>query len=260
MDLGIAGETALVLGGTGGLGLGCARALADAGAQVVLAGRDPDRGRAAVASLPGGCAAYVQGDVSEPEARARVLDEAARRHGPVSILVTNAGGPPPGRFQEVPADAWPRAFEANVLGALDAVRQVLPGMVTRRFGRIVNITSFVVKEPYPNMALSNTVRVALTGAMASLAREVIEHGVTVNNILPGLMDTGALDRVVADRARRSGAMPDAVRAEMAASIPARRLGTAEEFGPLCAFLCSRAAGYITGQNICVDGGLVRSLI
>ena len=133
-------------------------------------------------------------------------------------------------------------------------------MIERRFGRIVNITSFVVKELYPNMALSNTVRVALTGAMASLARESIQHGVTVNNILPGLMDTGALQRVIADRARRQNTGSEEVKMEMAASIPAGRLGSADDFGPLCAFLCSRQAGYITGQNVCVDGGLVRSLL
>ena len=147
-----------------------------------------------------------------------------------------------------------------MLSAIETARHLLPGMIARRFGRIVNMTSFVVKELYPNMALSNTVRVALTGAMASLAREVMAHGVTVNNILPGLMDTGALKRVIADRAERRGLAKAAIAAEMAASIPAGRLGAAEDFGPLCAFLCSRQAGYITGQNICVDGGLVRSLI
>jgi len=151
-------------------------------------------------------------------------------------------------------------FEQNVFAGIDTVRFFLPGMVEQRFGRVVNITSFVVKELYPNMALSNTVRIALTGAMASLAREVMEHGVTVNNILPGLMDTRALQRVIIDRACRQGGSEAEVRAQMAQSIPAKRLGTAEDFGPLCAFLCSRHAGYITGQNICLDGGLVRALI
>jgi 3-oxoacyl-[acyl-carrier protein] reductase len=129
-----------------------------------------------------------------------------------------------------------------------------------RFGRIVNITSFVVKEPYPNMALANSIRVGLTGAMSTLAREVAGHGITVNNILPGLMDTGALQRVIDARVKKQGSTEQKVRADMAASIPTGRLGLAEDFGPLCAFLCSRRANYITAQNIAVDGGLVRGLI
>lgn len=258
IDPGIEGEVALVLGGTAGLGFACAKSLAAMGARVLVNGRDEDRGRSAAGRL-GPATSYLPGDVSRPEDRKRVLSE-AQRAGPVSIVVTNAGGPPPGPFLEAPPEAWTRAFEANVLAAVDVARAVLPSMIERRFGRIVNITSFVVKELYPNMALSNTVRVALTGAMASLAREVVEHGVTVNNMLPGLMDTGALERVIADRARRQNVSTEEVRAQMAASIPAGRLGTADDFGPLCAFLCSRQAAYITGQNICVDGGLVRSLI
>jgi 3-oxoacyl-[acyl-carrier protein] reductase len=258
VDYGIKGEVALVLGGTGGLGFACAQALTAAGAQLLINGRDADRGREAVQAL-GSNATYLPGDVSQAADRTSVFDEVQRRGG-VSILVTNAGGPPPARFLEAQPEAWTRAFETNVLAAVEAARAVLPRMIERRFGRIVNITSFVVKELYPNMALSNTVRVALTGAMASLAREAIQHGVTVNNILPGLMDTGALQRVIADRARRQNTGSEEVKMEMAASIPAGRLGSADDFGPLCAFLCSRQAGYITGQNVCVDGGLVRSLL
>lgn len=258
IDYGIEGELALVLGGTRGLGLACAAALADAGVRVIVNGRDPRAGEAVAAKLGGG-AKYVQADIAVAADRKKLFDAAAAV-GSVSILVTNAGGPPPGQFLETAPDAWRAAFETSVFAALETVRFFLPGMMERRFGRVVNITSFVVKELYPNMALSNTVRIALTGATASLAREVIEHGVTVNNILPGLMDTGALQRVIADRARRQH-MPEAdVKAQMAQSIPAKRLGRAEDFGPLCAFLCSRHASYITGQNICVDGGLVRALI
>jgi 3-oxoacyl-[acyl-carrier protein] reductase len=188
------------------------------------------------------------------------LCKAAAAVGPVSILVTNAGGPPPGQFIETTPEAWHAAFETNVFAAVETIRFFLPGMIERRFGRIINITSFVVKELYPNMAISNTMRIALTGAAATLAREVIEHGVTVNNILPGLMDTGALQRVFKDRSRRQGISEDEVKKQMAASVPAKRLGTADDFGPVCAFLCSRLTGYLTGQNICVDGGLVKSLI
>jgi 3-oxoacyl-[acyl-carrier protein] reductase len=253
IDYGIAGEAALVLGGTRGLGLACAESLVAAGVHVAIAGRDEAVGRDAAARIG---ATFLHGDVAEAAELQAILERA----GPVAILVTNAGGPPPGRFLELEPERWEAAFRASVMSALAATRHVLPAMTGRGFGRIVNITSFVVKEPYPNMTLSNTVRVALTGAMASLSREVVANGVTINNILPGLMDTGALHRVIKDRARRERSSEDEVKRAMAASVPAGRLGRAEDFGPLCAFLCSRHAGYITGQNICVDGGLVRSLI
>jgi 3-oxoacyl-[acyl-carrier protein] reductase len=258
VDYGIKGELALVLGGTRGLGLSCAEALAAAGVRVIVNGRDKTVGEA-VASRLGNGAVFLQGDISKAEER-QALCKAAAAIGPVSILVTNAGGPPPGQFIETTSEAWHAAFETNVFAAVETIRFFLPAMIERRFGRIVNITSFVVKELYPNMAISNTMRIALTGAAATLAREVIEHGVTVNNILPGLMDTGALQRVFKDRSRRQGISEDEVKKQMAASVPAKRLGTADDFGPVCAFLCSRLTGYITGQNICVDGGLVKSLI
>jgi len=133
-------------------------------------------------------------------------------------------------------------------------------MLAGGFGRIVNITSFAAKEPYPNMALANAMRAALHGAMSTLAREVVGRGVTVNNLLPGLMDTGALERVIRARMAKDGTSEQEVRASMARSVPAQRLGLAEDFGPACAFLCSRHAGYITAQNLAVDGGLIRALM
>ena len=258
VDYGIKGELALVLGGTRGLGLSCAEALAGSGVRVIVNGRDKAVGESVAVRLGNG-AAFVQGDISRAEER-QALFKAASAIGKVSILVTNAGGPPPGQFLEATPEAWRSAFETNVFAAVETTRHFLPGMIERRFGRVINITSFVVKELYPNMAISNTVRIALTGAAATLAREVIEHGVTVNNILPGLMDTGALQRVFKDRSRRQGISEEEVKKAMAASVPAKRLGTADDFGPVCAFLCSRQASYITGQNITVDGGLVKSLI
>jgi len=255
MDLGIAGETALVLGGTRGLALGCARALAEAGVKLLLNGRDPAVGQQAATELGG---TFVPGDVADPVERAGVI-EAALKH-PVSILVTNAGGPPPGLFTDHPPETWRKAVELSLLSAIEVTQRLVPGMVARGFGRIVNITSFVVKEPYPNMAISNSLRVGLVGAMATLAREVAARGVTVNNLLPGLMDTGALQRVIDARARRENRGETEVRQLMAQSVPTGRLGTAADFGPICAFLCSRHAGYITGQNIAVDGGLVHGLL
>ncbi|VTU12871.1 Bacilysin biosynthesis oxidoreductase YwfH [Variovorax sp. SRS16] len=257
MDLGIAGRTALVLGGTRGLGFACARALAEAGVRVILNGRDAQQGETAAHSLPDAC--FIAGDIGDEAQRAALIG-AVSRIGEPSILVTNAGGPPAAPFEETALAAWRSSHETNVLGPLEVVRAFLPAMRAQRFGRILNITSFVVKELYPNMALSNSLRVGLTGAMGSLAREVAPHGITVNGLLPGLMDTGALQRVIADRMRRLALDEEAVREEMARSIPMQRLGTAEDFGALCAFLASVHASYITGQNICVDGGLTRNVI
>jgi 3-oxoacyl-[acyl-carrier protein] reductase len=259
MDLMIDGEAALVLGGTKGLGFACARELSAAGVRVAVNGRNVEEGERAVALLGGG-AIFVWGDLSDPDQPERLIEESQRQLGPIHILVTNAGGPPTGQFTDHTIDTWRKALEVNMLSAIQAARLLLPGMIEANFGRIVNITSFAVKEPYPNMALANGVRAGLTGAMATLAREVAGKGVTVNNILPGLMATGALDRVIRARAVRDGITEVEATARMAMSVPAGRLGAAEDFGPLCAFLCSRHANYITAQNIAVDGGLIRGLL
>lgn len=257
MDLQLHGRTALVLGGTRGLGLACAEALAAEGVRVLLNGRDAEHGRAAAERLP--CAEFVAGDVGRDDDRKMLLEAVARIASP-DIVVTNAGGPPTGLFEDTDLAMWRAAFETNVAGPLEVVRALLPSMRRRGFGRVLNITSFLAKELYPNMSLSSGVRVGLTGAMGALAREVAHQGITVNGLLPGLMDTGALQRVVRDRMRRTGASEAEVREAMASSVPARRLGTGADFGPLCAFLASPLAGYITGQNICVDGGLAKNVL
>jgi 3-oxoacyl-[acyl-carrier protein] reductase len=257
MDFGLQGRTALVLGGTRGLGHACAAALAAEGASVIINGRDEANGRAVAAQLRG--AAFVPGDIGS-EAQRSALIVAVSAIAQPDIVVTNAGGPPAGPFADTDVSMWRAAFETSIAGPLEVVRAFLPSMRARRFGRIINITSFVVKELYPNMSLSNSVRVGLTGAMGSLAREVAAEGITVNGILPGLMDTGALQRVIKDRMTRAGRSEAEVRSAMAESIPMQRLGLAEDFGPLCAFLASGHAAYITGQNICVDGGLTRTVI
>jgi 3-oxoacyl-[acyl-carrier protein] reductase len=259
VDLGIRGEVALVLGGTQGLSLACARSLVEAGVRVVVNGRDRAKGEAAAREL-GGDTRFVAGDVSEPGERARIFDGARAIARPIAILVTNAAGPPPGRFGEHDRATWLKAIETNMLAGIDMAERCLPDMVARGFGRIVNITSFAVREPYPNLVLANSVRAGLHGAMATLAREVASKGITVNNLLPGLMDTPALQRVYRAQSLRENISEDEAKRRMAASVPARRLGTAEDFGPACAFLCSRLASYITGQNITVDGGLVRALL
>lgn len=263
MDLGIASETALVLGGTQGLGRASAEALAEAGVRVVINGRDQAKAIAVADDMAkrfGAETAVAAGDLSNPEARAQIHQAAVEAAGSPSILVTNAGGPPPGEFADKDHDAWLAALELNMLSAIEMTRLALPAMIERGFGRIVNITSFAVREPYPNLVLANGVRAGLHGAMSTLAREVIDKGVTVNNVLPGLMDTPALQRVYRAQSEREGISEDDAKARMAQSIPAKRLGLAEDFGPIVAFLCSRHASYITAQNVTVDGGLVRALM
>lgn len=257
MDLGLGGRTALVLGGTRGLGLACARALAAEGARVLVNGRDRARGEAIAGGLRG--AAFVAGDIGIDAERTALIDAVMSIAAP-DIVVTNAGGPPAGPFADTDVTQWRKAFDTSIAGPLEVVRAFLPSMKARGYGRVINITSFVVKELYPNMSLSNGMRVGLTGAMGALAREVAADGITVNGILPGLMDTGALQRVIQDRMKRSGLPESEVREAMAAGIPMQRLGHADDFGPLCAFLASAQAAYITGQNICIDGGLTKSTI
>ena len=257
MDLGLTGKTALVLGGTRGLGHACAVALAAEGVRVLVNGRDRAVGEAAAASLPQ--ARFVAGDIGSDDGRTALVAAVAAIAMP-DIVVTNAGGPPAGPFAETDAAMWRKAFETSVAGPLEVARAFLPSMRARRYGRIINITSFVVKELYPNMSLSNSMRVGLTGAMGALAREVAAEGVTVNGILPGLMDTGALHPVLDHTLQRAGQTETEVRAAMAAGIPMQRLGLAGDFGPLCAFLASPFAAYITGQNICIDGGLTKNVI
>jgi 3-oxoacyl-[acyl-carrier protein] reductase len=259
MDLGIRGEIALVLGGTQGLALSAAHHLSDAGAIVILNGRDTDKGAQAVAELPNP-GHFVQGDITIAADRAAIIAKTAALAGAPSILVTNSGGPPPGQFMDHDDATWEAALRNNMLGHIDMTRRVVPAMIAAGWGRIVNVTSFAVREPYPNLVLANAVRAGLHGAMATLAREVADKGVTVNNALPGLMDTPALQRVYNAQSRRENISVGEARDRMAESVPAKRLGTAEDFGPAVAFLCSRHAGYITGQNLTVDGGLVRALL
>ena len=259
MDLGIQGKVALVLGGTQGLALSAVTHLSEAGVTVVLNGRDAEKGSKAAANLPKK-AHFVQGDVSDANDRVNIIDQTTSLSGVPDILITNAGGPPPGQFMDHDNATWETALQTNLLAHIDMARRCLPAMIEKRWGRIVNITSFAVREPYPNLVLANSVRAGLHGAMATLAREVADKGITVNNALPGLMDTPALQRVYNAQSRRENISVDDARARMAESIPAKRLGTAEDFGPAVAFLCSQHAGYITGQNLTVDGGLVRALL
>jgi 3-oxoacyl-[acyl-carrier protein] reductase len=256
MDLGIGGKWALVCGASKGLGHGCAQALAREGVNVVLVARRAEvleQAAAALRAETGVQVLAVATDVTTPEGRAQAL--AARPE--LDIVVTNAGGPPMGNFRDWDREAWIRAVDANMLTPIELIKATIDGMIGRGFGRIVNITSSAVKAPIDILGLSNGARSGLTGFIAGLARnpEVAGKGVTINNLLPGKFDTDRLASIMENVASKTGQTLAQARAGQAAPIPAGRLGDPAEFGAMCAFLCSRQAGYITGQNVLLDGGL-----
>ncbi len=257
MDLGIAGKWALVCGASRGLGLGCAQALVRDGVHVVVVARGAEALDAAAAGLraqaPAGTQVVpVAADITTPEGRAQVF--AQRRD--FDIVVTNAGGPPPGDFRDWDRDAWIRAVDANMLTPIELIKATVDGMVARGFGRIVNITSSAVKSPIDILGLSNGARSGLTGFVAGLARnpKLAAANVTINNLLPGAFDTDRLRLTMEGSSKKTGQPIEAVAEARRKGIPAQRFGTPEEFGATCAFLCSRQAGYITGQNVLIDGG------
>jgi 3-oxoacyl-[acyl-carrier protein] reductase len=244
MDLGIRGKRALVTAASKGLGRGCAEALAAAGVDLVINARGGEALEATAAALraQGVTVTTVVGDVTTPEVQAAVLAE-----GPFDILVTNAGGPPPGSWETWKREDYLKAIDANMLTPIALMTAVLPGMIAKGWGRVINITSQSVKSPIPALGLSNSARAGLTGFVGGTSRQVAPFGVTINNLLPGSHDT--------DRIRALDGGDPAVRAASMARIPVRRYGTAAEFGATCAFLCSVHAGYIVGQNILLDGGV-----
>lgn len=259
MDLGIRGRRALVCASSKGLGLGCAGALAAAGVDLVMNARSAGplaEAAARLADRHGVQVVPVAADITAEAGRAEVLAAA----GGVDILVTNAGGPPPGLWSDWGREDFLRALDANMLTPIALMTALLPGMIERGWGRVVNITSQSVKAPIPQLGLSNAARTGLTGYVAGTSRQVAPHGVTVNNLLPGIHAT---DRAVAlDRgaAEAEGISIEAARERRCATIPARRYGTPEEFGAMCAFLCSVHAGFIVGQNILLDGGATNATI
>lgn len=254
MDLGIAGKWALVCGASKGLGLGCAQALAREGVHVVMVARGAEVLEAAAAALrvPGGPQIHaVAADITTAQGRAAVF--ALRQD--FDIVVTNAGGPPPGDFRDWDRDAWIKAVDANMLTPIELIKATVDGMAARGFGRIVNITSSAVKAPIDILGLSNGARSGLTGFVAGVSRSRLAgQGVTINNLLPGAFDTDRLRGTAAGAAQKSGQTIEAVLDARRKTIPALRFGTPAEFGTVCAFLCSTHAGYMTGQNVLVDGG------
>lgn len=253
MDLGIAGKRALVCAASKGLGRGCAEALAEAGVDLVLNARSPDaleETAAAIRKNHGVAVVTVAADITSEEGRARVLAAA----GDVDILVTNAGGPPPGIWSDWTREDFIRALDANMLTPIALMTALLPAMMDRGWGRVVNITSQSVKAPIAALGLSNAARTGLTGYVAGTSRQVAPAGVTINNLLPGIHATDRAVSLDEGLAKAQGITVAQAKANREATIPARRYGTAEEFGATCAFLCSVHAGFIVGQNILLDGG------
>lgn len=257
MDLGISGKRALVCASSKGLGRGCAEALAQAGVALVMNARGEEALLATAGSIRekyGVEVVTVVADITTPQGQEAVLKAAKG----VDILVTNAGGPPPGIWSDWDREDFIRALDANMLAPIALMKNLLPGMIDKGWGRVVNITSQSVKAPIAALGLSNSARAGLTGYVAGTSRQVAGAGVTINNMQPGLHDTdraASLDKGVV---AAQGVTIDAARAQRCATIPAGRYGTRDEFGAMCAFLCSQHAGYIVGQNILLDGGGVNS--
>jgi|MBV0877733.1 3-oxoacyl-[acyl-carrier protein] reductase len=253
MDLGIKGKTALVCGASKGLGKGCAEALAADGVNLVLVARNAEaleKTAEDIRRAHGVNVTAVAADITTPEGRAQAL---AACPAP-DILVTNAGGPPTGDFRDWGREQWIAALDANMLTPIELIKATVDGMISRGFGRIVNITSSAVKAPIDVLGLSNGARSGLTGFVAGIARKTVAHNVTINNLLPGPFDTDRLGATMAGAAKASGKSIDEVKEARRKQNPAQRFGTAAEFGAFCAFMCSAHAGYMTGQNILLDGG------
>ena len=254
MDLQLNGKWALVCAASKGLGKGCAQALVREGVNVVITARGEVALQATAAELRAHGAGEVRavaGDITTAEGRAAALAACPQ----IDILVNNAGGPPPGDFRAWDREAWIKALDANMLTPIELMRATVDAMAARGYGRVINITSGAVKAPIGNLGLSNGARSGLTGFVAGLARSAIAaRGVTINGLLPGAFATDRLRVTMQGAAAQSGEPVEVLLARRAQAIPAQRFGTSEEFGAVCAFLCSPLAGYITGQNILLDGG------
>lgn len=259
MDLGISGKRALVCASSKGLGLGCAQALAAAGVDLVLNARGAEALEAAAAAIRmahGVSVTAVAADITSEQGRAEVLAAA----GDLDILVTNAGGPPPGLWSDWSRDDFIKALDANMLTPIALMTALLPGMIDRGWGRVVNITSQSVKAPIPALGLSNSARAGLTGFVAGTARQVAAKGVNINNLLPGSHHTDRIFALEDGVAKAQNVSLEEARKIRWKAIPAGRYGTIEEFGATCAFLCSQHAGFIVGQNILLDGGQTNATI
>ena len=253
MDLGLKGKTALVCAASKGLGKGCAFSLAREGVNVTILARGREALEATAEEIrkaTGVKVTAVAVDITTEAGRKQALSACPNP----DILVNNAGGPPPGDFREFTHDMWLAALEANMLTPIELIKATVDGMISRKFGRVVNITSSAVKAPIDILGLSNGARTGLTGFVAGIARKTVAHNVTINNLLPGVFYTDRIKSMTAATASKTGQDYDALLEARKKNIPAKRFGTPEEFGAICAFLCSMQAGYVTGQNVLADGG------
>lgn len=260
MDLGIRGKRGLVCAASKGLGRGCAEALAEAGVDLVINARGAEalaRTAGEIADRFGVSVVPVAGDITSPAGRSAVLDALG---GQADILVTNAGGPPPGKWTDWTREDFIRALDSNMLSAIALMQALVPGMMARGWGRVVNITSGSVRSPIPVLGLSNSARAGLTGFVAGMSREVAPHGVVVNNLLPGTHDTDRILQLDEAAAKAGGIPVEEARARAIAALPTRAYGRPEDFGAACGFLCSQQARFIVGQNLLVDGGAFRSVV
>jgi len=259
MDLGIAGKSALVCASSKGLGFGCAQALAEAGVDLVMNARGAEALENAADAIRARHNVKVQtvaADITSLEGRDAVLAIAQTP----DILITNAGGPPPGVWSDWDRDDFLAALEANMLTPIDLMKRLLPSMMSRGWGRVVNITSQSVKAPIAVLGLSNSARAGLTGYVAGTARQVAPHGVTINNLLPGVHDTDRISSMDQAASQAQNKSLDQVKTERANVIPVGRYGLAEEFGKTCAFMCSQHAAFMVGQNVLLDGGAVNATL
>jgi 3-oxoacyl-[acyl-carrier protein] reductase len=263
MDLGLTGRVALVGGSSRGLGLAVAVELAREGCALVICARDGaalETARASIIEQTGAEVLALPANLSDPEGVDVVASAAYDAYGHVDILINNTGGPPPGRFESHSPETWRTAVAQNLESVLNLTRAVLPAMKERRWGRIINITSAAVKQPVDNLILSNSIRAAVTGFARTLANEVAQHGITVNNVMPGFIDTERLDQLASHNAAHQGTDPATIRAQWEHEVPMARLGRPEELAALVTFLASTRASYITGSSIAVDGGRIRTLL
>lgn len=263
MDLGLRGKIALVAASSRGLGRAVAEDLATEGAHLVLCARSPEPLEAAAAELRGRHGVEVvavPADLSEPQGVAAVVGVGLEALGRIDVLVTNTGGPPAGPFEDHSPDTWTNTVHANLDSVLNLTRAVLPGMKSRRWGRIVNITSIAVKQPVDGLILSNSIRAAVTGFAKTLANEAAPYGVTVNNVMPGYTRTARLDQLAAKMVQDRGISAEEAFATWESSIPMGRLGEPLELAAVVTFLCSERASFVTGVSIQVDGGSVKGLL
>ena len=262
MDFGLKGRVALVAAASRGLGRAVAQELAAEGTDLIICARTAGpllQAKAEIEQTTGVSVIALDLDVGDESAVRGLVAQGLERFGHIDVLVTNAGGPPPGPFEAHDLAAWRDAIRQNLESVLNLSQQVLPGMKERKWGRIVNITSIAVKQPVDNLIISNSVRAAVTGFARTLANEVANSGVTVNNVLPGFTRTERLEQLAAQAANAEGVDPAEIFGRWEAQIPMRRVGEPREFGAVVAFLASERASYITGTSIAVDGGWIRAL-